>query len=176
MKIIVFLGNPGRQYLRTRHNTGFIIGEYFCDRNGIVPSQKKFKAFAGTGTVEGKDVCVLFPQTFMNLSGESAVQAVKFFRADPADVIAVHDEIELPFGKTGVKIGGGHKGHNGIRSLIQLLGTPDFVRVRFGVGRPDNPNVPVADYLLSSFLPEEMDGLMKLLPETERIIKEQIRA
>ncbi len=176
MKIIVFLGNPGRQYLRSRHNIGFITGEYFCDHNGIVPSQKKFQAFTGTGNVEGTDVCVLFPQTFMNLSGESVVQAVKFYKASPSDVIVVHDEIEFPFGKTGVKKGGGHKGHNGIRSVAQLLGTPDFVRIRFGVGRPDNPKIPVADYVLGCFLPEEMDSVMKLLPETEKLIKEQLRS
>lgn len=176
MKILAFLGNPGNRYLRTRHNIGFIIGEYLCDRSGIVPKQRKFGSFCGTGSLDGTDVCALFPQTFMNNSGLAVEQAASFYKLAPSDVIAVHDEIEFPFGKFGVKFGGGHKGHNGIRSIVQHLGSPDFARFRFGVGRPDNPAVSVADYVLSSFSSEEMKAVMDAMPDILTMLKAELKA
>ncbi|MDR3237473.1 MAG: aminoacyl-tRNA hydrolase [Spirochaetia bacterium] len=176
MKIIAFLGNPGRQYARNRHNAGFIAGEYFCDKHSIKPGQKKFSSFVGTGTVNDTELCLLFPQTFMNNSGEAVAKALNFYKEKAANIIAVHDEIELPFGKLALKFGGGHKGHNGLRSIIDHVDTADFARLRFGVGRPDNPEIDVADYVLGNFFSEEMSRIIELLPETAAILEKEIAA
>lgn len=174
MKVIACLGNPGRQYLRTRHNIGFILGEYFAREHGIPMKGKSFSSLTGTGTIGETPVVLLMPQTFMNNSGNAVVQALQFYKADPADLVVVHDEIELPFGESRVKFGGGHKGHNGIRSIIQLIGTPDFHRLRIGVGRPDHPAIGVADYVLAPFTGEEWQQLLEFLPgictELERLV------
>lgn len=175
MKIIAFLGNPGNQYKRNRHNVGFIVGEYFCDTHLINPGQKKFHSFTGTGSVNHSEICVLFPQTYMNNSGQAVVEAVNFYKQKAADVIIVHDEIELPFGKLAVKFGGGHKGQNGLRSITQHLGTADFARLRFGVGRPENPNISVAEYVLGNFFPEEMTRIIdELLPLSSSLLEQEI--
>ena len=174
MKIIAFLGNPGLKYAKNRHNAGFIIGEYFSDKYSIKLDQKKFNSFSGRASLNGIEVCVLFPLTFMNNSGEAVIKAVNFYKEKPENIIAVHDEIELPFGRLSLKFGGGHKGHNGLRSIINHLGTADFARFRFGVGRPANPNIEVADFVLGNFLPEEMDNIMEILPETASMIEEEI--
>jgi PTH1 family peptidyl-tRNA hydrolase len=174
MKIIAFLGNPGRKYAGNRHNIGFIIGEYFARRHGIAPSQKKFSALLGAGSVNGVDVCLVFPQTYMNASGEAVSQVMNFYKEEASSLIAVHDEIEFVFARFAMKSGGGHKGHNGIRSIMQQTGTGDFQRLRFGVGRPENPNVPVADYVLGNFLPEEMARIEELLPEVSFLLESAI--
>ena len=174
MKIVAFLGNPGKKYARNRHNIGFIIGEYFASRYSIPAGQKKFSALTGTGVIERADVCLIFPQTYMNNSGEAVSQALKFYREGPDNLIVVHDEIEFVFGKFAMKFGGGHKGNNGIRSIIQHLDTADFHRLRFGVGRPENPNISVADYVLGSFLPEEMEKINGLLPEVSELLASSI--
>lgn len=175
MKLLAFLGNPGDKYKRSRHNIGFIIGEYFCDTRGIVPSQKKFNSFCGVGKVDGVEVCALFPLTYMNASGDAVAQAAMFYKIAPSDIIVVHDEIEFPFGKTDVKFSGGHKGHNGVRSIVQRLGTGDFARLRFGVGRPEHPAISVADYVLGNFLSEEMSRIMEMLPDVSSLLAEEIK-
>jgi len=174
MKILVFLGNPGSKYARNRHNAGFIIGEYFSDKHSVKLDQKKFNSFSGRAAINGTEVCVLFPLTFINSSGEAVVKALNFYKEKPENIIAVHDEIELPFGRLSLKFSGGHKGHNGLRSIIERAGTADFARFRFGVGRPANPDVGVADFVLGNFLPEEMNRLMEILPETASMIEEEI--
>ena len=174
MKLIVFLGNPGRKYKKTRHNAGFIFGEQFSDDMNIKLKVKKFKSFSGSGKINGTDTTLLFPQTYMNNSGEAVSQAVAFFSCDPSDIIIVHDEIELPFGEIKTKDGGGHKGHNGIRSIISHLSTPDFKRIRFGVGRSDNPHLTVADYLLAKFTKEEYSVLENYYPQIKNALLELI--
>ena len=174
MKILVFLGNPGSKYARNRHNAGFITGEYFSDKHSIKLDKKKFNSFSGRASVNGIEICVLFPLTFMNSSGESVIKALNFYKEKPENIIAVHDEIELPFGRLAVKFGGGHKGHNGLRSIIERAGTPDFARFRFGVGRPPHPDIEVADFVLGNFLPEEMSRIMEILPETASMLEQEI--
>ena len=177
MKIIAFLGNPGKQYGRNRHNAGFIVGEYFCNKHSINPTQKKFRSFTATSSVNGTDVCLLFPQTYMNNSGKAVIEAMKFYKEKPTNVIIVHDEIELPFGKIAIKFGGGHKGQNGLRSIIQHLGTPDFTRLRFGVGRPENPQIEVAEYVLGNFFPEELKRVIdEFLPAAATLLEQEIAA
>lgn len=149
MKIIACLGNPGDKYRQTRHNIGFLLGEYICSHSGIAVNRKGFSAIYGTGRMQSHDILFLFPQTFMNLSGQAVSSALSFYKEDSTSLIVIHDEIELPFGDIRKKKGGGHKGHNGLRSIIQCTGSPEFQRLRFGVGRPEKGDV--ADYVLSDF-------------------------
>ena len=165
MVLIAFLGNPGKKYTTTRHNIGFLIGEYFTNKYGIKCTQKAFLGFVGMGKVEGKDVCVLVPHTYMNNSGKSVSQALNFYKIEPKSLIAVHDEIEFTFGRFEMKFGGGHKGHNGIRSIMSFIDTGDFSRLRFGVGRPDDPRISVSDYVLGNFLDSELEDIKGKLPD-----------
>lgn len=172
MKMIVCLGNPGKKYKKNRHNIGFIIGEFLCKKYDIRPDKQMFEAFLGQKAINSTDCMVLVPHTFMNLSGRSVVQTAKYYKIDTKDIIVLHDEIELPFGEVRVKFGGGHKGHNGLRSIIQETGTNEFWRLRFGVGRPSNSDIPVADYVLSDFTPDEQAKIEELVPESiETVIK-----
>lgn len=168
MKIVACLGNPGKKYSRNRHNAGFIIGEMIAAQYNIAIKGNKFNAVTGTGTISGKDVLLLFPQTYMNNSGDAVQGALKFYRETPGNLIVLHDELELPFGEVRLKFGGGHKGNNGIRSIIQHSGTADFFRIRLGVGRPPSPDEGVADYLLSNFPADEYNALSGMLPEAVR--------
>ena len=171
MKVLACLGNPGRNYALNRHNIGFMIGEQLALDSGISLGGKLFSARSGKGVLAGKDALILLPQTFMNNSGRSVAEALLYYRAEPADLLVVHDEIELPFGDIRTKTGGGHKGHNGLRSIMQHAGTGDFHRLRFGVGRPENPEFPVADYVLSNFSPEERNLLGELIPKAAGLIR-----
>jgi len=170
MIILAFLGNPGSKYSRTRHNIGFITGEYFAQSEGIKISKKAFSAETGTGKINGRDVLLLFPQTFMNESGKSVVKAMDFHNVKHSELIVVHDELELPFGEIKEKFSGGHKGHNGLRSIITETGSADFHRVRFGIGRPSNPQMDVADHVLSNFSREESEALLKIIPFAAELI------
>jgi peptidyl-tRNA hydrolase, PTH1 family len=169
MKIIAFLGNPGRKYIKNRHNAGYIIGKIFAKDLNISIKKKEFHSECGSGKIDGIDSMIIFPNTFMNNSGLAVIEAMKFYNTNPEDLIAVHDEIELPFGEIRTKSGGGHKGHNGIRSIIQHIGSQDFNRVRIGVGRPENPKIEVADYLLSDFTDDE---LLKIKDSAPQITQE----
>lgn len=152
MFLVVGLGNPGKKYENTRHNVGFKAVDAFCDAHGFATFQSKFKGFYARGEAGGITVVALKPETFMNLSGESIQPAAAFFHIEPKHIIVMHDELDLPFGEVRVKVGGGHGGHNGLRSTIAQLGTPDFVRVRIGIGRPP-PGFKgdVADYVLGGW-------------------------
>ncbi len=155
MKIIACLGNPGDKYRQNRHNAGFLLGEYLCSHFGITINKKGFSSVYGTGRFHTHDVLFLFPQTFMNLSGQAVSAALSFYKEDASSLIVLHDEIELSFGDIRKKSGGGHKGHNGLRSIIQCAGSAEFQRLRIGVGRPDVGEV--ADYVLSDFSRSERD-------------------
>ena len=165
MIIIAFLGNPGKKYSRNRHNIGFMTGELLSVREGLPVNKKAFNSETGSGKISGKDILLLFPQTYMNNSGSAVQKALKFYNSDPSSLIVVHDDLELPFGQIKTKYSGGHKGQNGIRSIIAETGTADFHRIRFGIGRPENPDVAVSDHVLSNFTPLEMKMLEDLIPE-----------
>lgn len=150
--LIVGLGNPGRQYANTRHNVGWMALDDLGSRASIDAFRKKFSGEYAKGSIEGREAILLRPETYMNESGRSVQPAAAFFHVAPSDIIALHDELDLPFGEVRIKFGGGHAGHNGLRSMIKYLGTPDFVRVRIGIGRPPAGfRGEVADYVLSSF-------------------------
>ncbi len=149
MRIVVGLGNPGAQYRRNRHNVGFQVVELLASRWGAPALKEKFSSLHAKATFKGEDVILLEPQTFMNLSGEPLQRAMAFFRVELADIVVVHDELDLAWRDVRVKIGGGHAGHNGLRSIIQHSGGPDFTRVRVGIGKP--PRGTTESWVLGDF-------------------------
>lgn len=160
MYLVVGLGNPGKKYENNRHNVGFMVLERLSQAHGLPAFKDKFRAVWTRGEISAagvrSPVALLAPQTYMNLSGESVQPAAAFLKVAPPSIIVVHDELDLPWGEVRLKVGGGHAGHNGLRSIIQRLGTPEFVRVRVGIGRPP-PGFrgDVADYVLRDFDPVE---------------------
>jgi PTH1 family peptidyl-tRNA hydrolase len=154
MKIIVGLGNPGRKYERTRHNAGFQAVDELADNLHVDIAQTKHHAFLVRTRIDSVEAILAKPQTYMNESGKAVSAIFRDVYAVISDLIVIHDELDLPLGSVRVKIGGGHGGHNGLRSIIEHLGSPDFVRVRIGIGRPA-PGMESADYVLSPFLTEE---------------------
>ena len=160
-KLIVGLGNPGPQYSWTRHNAGFMVLDRLSRTAGIPVTRKAFSGLTGDGNWSGERVFLLKPQTFMNLSGRSVAEALRFYKLSLADLIVIHDDLDIPFGRVRLKDGGGHGGHNGLRSLAQELGSSDYLRVRIGIGRPVHGDV--VNYVLSNFVKDEMDGLMGVL-------------
>lgn len=153
--LIVGLGNPGARYARTRHNVGFMAVDAWADAcSPMRPSwTEKWKGLTATVSCGGQRCVVLKPQTFMNRSGFSVVPAAQFHRVAPPQIVVVHDEIDFPLGRLAIKKGGGHGGHNGLRDILAQLGSPEFMRVRLGVGRPVHGEV--ADYVLGDFTPDE---------------------
>lgn len=158
MKLLAGLGNPGREYERTRHNVGFLVLDRFADLVGASFDRRKFSAEMGEAVVGGEKALLLKPQTFMNRSGESIGPAAHFHKIEVQDVVAVHDDLDLDFGTVRIKQGGGHGGHNGLRSLIANLGSPDFLRIRVGIGRPSGGR-EVTGYVLGGFDPTEAQEL-----------------
>jgi PTH1 family peptidyl-tRNA hydrolase len=153
VQLVVGLGNPGREYERSRHNVGFLVADALRESAGWPDYRQKFSGVWTRGALaSGAAIALLKPQTYMNLSGESVQPAAAFLKVAPADVIVVHDELDLPWSDVRLKVGGGHAGNNGVRSIIQRLGTPDFVRVRVGIGKPP-PGFRGggADWVLSDF-------------------------
>jgi len=158
--LVVGLGNPGREYAATRHNVGWMAVDRLASDLGAPEPRKKFHGEFAKGSLEGRDVFLLEPGTYMNDSGRSVAAAVGFFRVDPANMIVIHDELDLGFGDVRLKLGGGHAGHNGLRSIVAHLGTADFVRVRVGIGRPPAGFTgDMADWVLSPFYASERADL-----------------
>jgi PTH1 family peptidyl-tRNA hydrolase len=164
MRLLVGLGNPGAKYERTRHNVGFRVAEDAARKLNVSLGETRWNAVLGQGRAGGGPVAVLLPQTYMNASGESVGHAARFWKVGPNETVVVHDDMDLEFGRIQVKVGGGDGGHNGLKSLRQHLGTPDYVRVRFGVGRPP-PMWDGADWVLAKFSNEEEAQLEELVPQ-----------
>lgn len=149
MKLIAGLGNPGAKYARNRHNIGFMALDQIASDHGFGPWKGKHQGSISEGRFGADRVVLLKPETFMNLSGQSVQAAMRFYKLDPADVIVLHDEIDLTPGKVKCKTGGGHAGHNGLRSIHAHIG-PDYDRVRLGVGHPGHKDA-VPGYVLRDF-------------------------
>jgi PTH1 family peptidyl-tRNA hydrolase len=162
LRLLVGLGNPGSKYERTRHNIGFRVADQAAQMLGAPLDQSRWNAILGQ-TRKGEPSAILLPQTFMNLSGESVGHAARFWKVGPPEIVVVHDDMDLEFGRLQVKVGGGDGGHNGLRSLKQHLGTGEYVRVRFGVGRPPQAWDP-ADWVLAKFDGDEENQLEELIP------------
>ncbi len=170
--LIVFLGNPGDEYKKTRHNAGFLVADFFEENKNIVWKQK-FKAQFAQTNISGNKIFLLKPQTFMNKSGESVVPAMQFFKINPKNIIVIHDDLETKFGEISFKKGGGLAGHNGLKSIAQKIGTKDFLRLKIGIGRPQKGSV--SSFVLGKFTPKELDFLPIILEETSAIIEELIQ-
>jgi PTH1 family peptidyl-tRNA hydrolase len=159
-KLVVALGNPGLQYKHTRHNVGWMAMEHSKLAHKAVWT-KKFKGEWGNLSTSDGKVHFLRPETFMNLSGESVLALSQFFKVAVTDILVVHDELDLPYGTLAFKKGGGHAGHNGLRSIGNLMGSPDYARLRIGIGRPVHGEV--SDWVLASFSKEEQISLDSML-------------
>ena len=195
IKLVAFLGNYGKEYEKTRHNVSW----YFEDSlpfAGRLSWQSKFKGEIASFTPQelsqwacdtkicskkdGSPVLVpdeapahiyfLKPMTYMNLSGDSIIEVANFYKIQPSEIMVVHDELELAPGFVSLKWSGGLGGHNGLRSTKAVLGTPDFWRLRFGIGRPDNPNISVADYVLSRFPQDQQEQMQNVFSQTNLLL------
>lgn len=165
MKIICGLGNPGRQYEGNRHNIGFMVLEALSARWKAPFTSNKWEAKLAQAKVGAETVLLLAPQTFMNLSGVSLGQAARFYKVPPADVLVVHDELDLPFGKLQLKAGGGSGGHNGLNSIREAWGEEQYGRLRFGIDKPQGPNAKerVVGHVLGDFSGTEREQLPGLI-------------
>ncbi len=153
--LVVGLGNPGREYARNRHNVGWMVVDELARRHGG-SWRSKFSGQLADVRIDGHRVGLLKPETYMNESGRAVKGATQFFKLEPDAVLVVHDEGDFDYGRLQLRLGGGLAGHNGLRSIAQHLKTPDFMRLRIGVGRPERGDPrPLADYVLADFEPHE---------------------
>jgi PTH1 family peptidyl-tRNA hydrolase len=153
MMLVVGLGNPGKDYEQTRHNIGFKTVDACVHRFSLEPFKQKFNALLAEGVIDGKKVIILKPQTFMNLSGQSVTRVMQFYKIPVESVIVIHDDLDLPLGKVRVKQGGGHGGHNGLRSIDSHC-SKNYWRVRIGIDHPGDKD-DVSPYVLSRFAKRE---------------------
>lgn len=168
MYIIAGLGNPGREYESTRHNAGFLAVDYLANICDIKINKSKFKALYGEGTIAGERVVILKPQTYMNLSGESILDAVQFYKINTENIIIVYDDVSIPLGRIRIRPSGSDGGHNGMKSIIYLLGSDNFPRVRIGIGEPDRDMV---EHVLGRFNDDEQ----KIMIDTIKVAVEGIK-
>ncbi|MBV2358440.1 aminoacyl-tRNA hydrolase [Thalassococcus sp. CAU 1522] len=161
MKLFVGLGNPGSQYAKNRHNIGFMAVDRIAADHGFAPWRAKFQGQLTEGRLGREKVLMLKPETFMNRSGQAVGEAVRFYKLEPADVVVFHDELDLAPGKCRVKLGGGHAGHNGLRSIHGHIGE-DYGRVRLGIGHPGRKDL-VSHYVLHDFPKADAEWLDDLL-------------
>ena len=161
MKLFVGLGNPGKKYTNNRHNIGFMALNQIANDHSFSPWKNKFQGQITDGKLGDEKVILLKPETFMNLSGQSVSETIKFYKIKIEDIIVFHDELDLAPAKLRVKISGGHAGHNGLRSIHQHIG-PDYHRVRMGIGHPGHKD-RVANYVLSDFAKNDQNWLQDLL-------------
>ena len=159
--LIVFLGNPGIKYEYTRHNAGFMAAAAFEKEHGVKINKLRFKALTCDCEIGGSKVLLMKPQTFMNLSGEAVKQAADYYKIPAEHIIVLSDEIALPVGKIRVRSKGSAGGHNGLKNIIEKLGTDEFPRIRIGVGSPSNPEYSMPDWVLSSFKGQDAEDIEK---------------
>lgn len=164
--LVVGLGNPGPDYAATRHNVGQLVADELASRIGAPFRSSKTQAVVAEGWLRpgGPKLAVAKPLSFMNLSGKPVAQLARYFSTPPERVVLVHDELDLPFDTVRLKLGGGHGGHNGLRDTIAALGTPEFLRVRVGIGRPPGRQDP-ADFVLKPFSSAERQSLSNLVSD-----------
>ena len=162
--IVVGLGNPGAQYLHTRHNAGFLAIDYICNKYNARVNKSAHKGLVGEATIAGKRVLLVKPQTFMNLSGECVRAALDFYKIKPERHIIIYDDISLDVGRLRVRRDGSAGGHNGIKSIIEHTGTQIFPRIKVGVGQKPHPNYDLASWVLSEFKDDELKALEGTFP------------
>ncbi len=176
--LIVGLGNPGDQYENTRHNVGFLVADELGDRGSFPIQRLKYHALTNTAAIGGQGVLVMKPVTYMNLSGEAVGEAARFYKLPPDHVLVISDDVDLPLGKLRIRKGGSAGGHNGLKSVIQHLGSDQFPRLRVGVGGKPHPDYDMADWVLSKLTGEDkkaMDEAVKRAADAvECLLKEGI--
>ncbi len=174
MKLVVGLGNPGPEYARTRHNVGFLVADRLAHALGSGFETHKFAAELAEGRVGAERVWIMKPQTYMNHSGEAVGAALRFWKLELSELVVVHDDLELDAFRVQVKVGGGHGGNNGVKSVNAHVGSPEYCRVRVGVGRPP-PAMDPADYVLGRFpraADREVDDCVERATEAARLCVE----
>jgi PTH1 family peptidyl-tRNA hydrolase len=158
VKLIVGLGNPGKKYERTRHNIGFMVVDRLAEKHGLSAAKEKDQALVVEWSRGGEKVLLIKPQTFMNKSGEALGTFFRYHPVDPKDVVVIHDDLDLPFGRIRIRERGRAAGHRGMISVLGALGETEFRRLRIGIGRPP-PGVEVVDFVLQKFTPDEAAAL-----------------
>lgn len=154
--LIVGLGNPGREYAETRHNAGFMVVDAVSKETGISLSRVKSKAIIGHGQYQGQKLILAKPQTYMNLSGQAVGALARFYKVPNENIMVIHDDMDIPLGTLRIRKTGGPGGQKGVKSIIERLGTQEFMRLRFGIGRPPGRMDPKS-YVLERFLPQEQE-------------------
>jgi PTH1 family peptidyl-tRNA hydrolase len=167
---LVGLGNPGIEYIYTRHNIGFLVVDKLGKEESISINNRRFESLVGRGIIGGEIVILVKPQTFMNLSGRAVKKIINFYSIDLNNLIVVHDDLDLPFGVLRIKKDGGDGGHKGLRSIIYSINNRDFIRLRIGVGRPVD-KIDIDDYLLKPFNKNEMQSINEIISKGEDAIK-----
>jgi PTH1 family peptidyl-tRNA hydrolase len=165
MKLIIGLGNPGRQYAQTRHNVGFIAVDELAHRHKVELDKEKFNGLFGTGVINGEKVMLLKPLTYMNLSGEAVRPIMDYYSIEVEDIVVIYDDLDLPVGKIRLRTKGSAGGQNGMKSIIQHIGTQEFKRIRIGIDRPRN-GMKISDYVLGRFTPEEVNDVVSAIKNT----------
>jgi len=173
MFMIVGLGNPGRRYADTRHNVGFMTVEELVRRHGAAETAERMGARVARARIEGHDVLLVKPQTFMNESGQAVGRLWRWYRLRLEDLLVIGDDIDLPFGRLRLRTGGSAGGHKGLQSIFTHLGSPDVARLKIGIGRPDSTEA--RDYVLSSFRPEERADLPAVLARAADAVELALR-
>ena len=168
--LIVFLGNPGLKYEGTRHNAGFMAADAMAREKNISINRARFKALTATVDIGGESVMLMKPQTFMNLSGEAVIQAVRFYKIPPEKIIVIFDDISLPCGKLRIRRKGTDGGHNGIKSIIYHLNSDQFPRIKIGVGAKPNPEYDLADWVLSKFGKDDTEQLKAAITKATEVL------
>ena len=169
-QLIVGLGNPGKEYVLTRHNLGFMVADRLAESCGISLDKRKFDSIFGFGELDGRRVILAKPMTFMNLSGPSIRGLARFVDLDKENILVIHDDIDIVFGQIKIKEKGGDGGHNGVRSLIVAWGSDEFVRIRIGIGRPQTDN-DVRAYVLGRFDAEQEKQLSGVISRAQDAVK-----
>ena len=170
MKMIVGLGNPGKEYENTRHNLGFIVIDNFAKELNLKIDKKKFNGFYETAFIEEEKVLLLKPQSYMNLSGEVVKSFADYYSIDPKDILVISDDLDLEFLDYRLRLFGSSGGHNGLKNIEQNLGTNRFKRFRIGIGK--DKNIDTVDYVLGKINKEKLEQLNKFLPKTKDILTE----
>jgi PTH1 family peptidyl-tRNA hydrolase len=160
--LVAGLGNPGTEYAKTRHNAGFLVIDDIADGYSISLNREKFNAVYGRGIIDGVNTILAKPQSFMNRSGPPVRQLADYFRISHREILVVHDDIDLDFGRLKIKEKGGHGGHKGIRSIIDALGKDEFMRLRIGIGRSER-DLDVSDHVLGRFGSNEIQMVRKIV-------------
>ncbi len=169
MKLIVGLGNPGRSYQDTRHNVGFMIADKIAGDFGISFSKKKFDTVYARGLIEDNEILLVKPLAYMNRSGPPVQQLARYYRIQSKDMLVIHDDIDLAYGRLKIKEKGGHGGHNGIRSLIDAFGGGDFLRLRIGVGRSETGS-DVTGHVLGKFSAQQIQFLDRIIKNARNAV------